>query len=45
MENLRHIQVPNGLIETENIEPKDLVIYLALKSFDGHYWCQYEYCS
>lgn len=35
MENLRHIQVPNDLIGTENIEPKDLVIYLALKSFDG----------
>ena len=35
MSNLRHIQVPNDLIGTENIEPKDLVIYLALKSFDG----------
>lgn len=35
MSNLRHIQIPNELIGTENIEPKDLVIYLALKSFDG----------
>lgn len=37
--NLQHIQVPNNLIMTKDVEPIDCLVYLALKSFDGQQGC------
>lgn len=34
-ENKQHLQLPNELIKVEAIAPKDLVVYLALKSFEN----------
>ena len=34
MEEKKHIQLPNGLIKTESIVPKDLLVYLAIKRFE-----------
>jgi len=31
----KHLQLPNELIQTEIISPKDLVVYLALKHFEN----------
>lgn len=31
----QHLQLPNELIKVETIAPKDLVVYLALKSFEN----------
>lgn len=35
MENKQHIQLPNGLIKVEAINPKDLLIYIVIKSFQN----------
>lgn len=35
MENLRHVQLPNDLIKVIGIKPKDLLIYLTIKSFEN----------
>lgn len=34
MEEKKHIQLPNGLIKTDSIVPKDLLVYLAIKRFE-----------
>lgn len=34
MEDKKHIQLPNGLIQTDSIVPKDLLVYLAIKRFE-----------
>lgn len=34
-EKIKHLQLPNELIQVEAIAPKDLVVYLALKSFEN----------
>lgn len=34
MDEKKHIQLPNGLIKTESIVPKDLLVYLAIKRFE-----------
>lgn len=35
----RHVQLPNDLIKEIELKPDDLLIYLALKSFDGPDGC------
>lgn len=34
MEEKKHVQLPNGLIKTDSIVPKDLLVYLAIKRFE-----------
>lgn len=34
-DNKKHLQLPNELIKVDVIAPKDLVVYLALKSFEN----------
>ena len=34
MKNKKHVQLPNGLIKTDSIVPKDLLVYLAIKRFE-----------
>ena len=34
MKNKKHVQLPNGLIKTDSIVPKDILVYLAIKRFE-----------
>lgn len=34
MKGKKHVQLPNGLIKTDSIVPKDLLVYLAIKRFE-----------
>lgn len=34
MNDNKHVQLPNGLIKVSDMKPKDLLVYLALKTFE-----------